>query len=399
MRTFEEYLVESKKNTHLTHVEDLMLIDGPNGALRALSFLDAVIRMLTPDLKESQVTLKWDGSPAIFAGIDPETKKFFVGTKAVMSKGNPKLNFTNADIDANHGGSGDLPNKLKQALKYLPKIWKGGIYQGDMMFTREMLKKENIGGEAHYTFTPNTITYATPADSELGNQLSKAKFGIVWHTKYTGGPTIQDTKASFNVKANEFKPSKDVWFDDAEFKDVSRTAMFTANEANAALKEIAKMKRVLPQVRSAIKKAFAVKSVLTDLIKFNNMKIREGVGIPNSEKHFNSFVEWMIADKKKRLKTFDDKKEAALRKNMASLKKDFLMIFDFYQSIKQIKKIIIARLNKLKSLKTFLQTDSGYKVVGHEGYVAISKKGSSVKLVDRMEFTKNNFSTDRNWSK
>lgn len=398
MQTFQEYITEGKKNMHLTHVEDVIFLDGPNGALRALYFLDSIIRMLTPDLKESKITLKWDGAPAIVAGIDPESGKFFVGTKSVFNK-TPKLNFTNADIEKNHGHAPGLVEKLKVSLKYLPKIWKGGVYQGDMMFAGGDLKKTNIDGEPHYTFTPNTITYATPVDSELGKALGAAKMGIVWHTKYTGGPTMADTKAAFNVSKSEFKNSKDVWFDDAEFKDVSTTATFTPKEANVALSEIAKMKRMLPQIRVSVKKMLqGPNNMVTDLIIYNNFTIRTGQGIANPSKHFDGFVEWWIERHKKKSRRFSDADEASLRKSLIPMKRDFVAVFEFYNSIKEIKKVIISRLNKIKSLKTFLQTDSGYKVVGHEGYVAITKSGSSVKLVDRMEFSKNNFMTNKNWS-
>ncbi|MFB5634983.1 MAG: DUF6267 family protein, partial [Candidatus Nitrosomaritimum aestuariumsis] len=211
-----------KKNTHLQHIEDQILIDGPKGVKTVINFLTSLTDMVSGSVKEEvivlterkgiAVTLKWDGSPAVIAGIDPATKKFFVGTKSVFSKGNPKLNFTDKDIDRNHGGNGDLPNKLKSALKYLPSIWNKGVFQGDMMFDKSILKRQKIDGKDSITFKPNTILYSIPADTDLGKKIAGSKFGIVFHTKYTG-QSMEDMSASFNVTVGDFKQSKDVWFD------------------------------------------------------------------------------------------------------------------------------------------------------------------------------------------
>jgi len=397
MRSFKEYLKESK-NMHLTHIEDIILLDGPSGAARSLAFLDSIVKMLAPNLTESKITLKWDGSPAIIAGIDPQSGKFFVGTKAVFSKGGPKINFTNADIDKNHGSQGDLAPKLKDALKYLPSVWKKGVYQGDMMFTKKMLKRETINGESTITFKPNTITYAAPLDSDLGKKIAGSQFGIVFHTKYSGDEIV-NMKASFDVSINDFKPSSKVWFDDAEFKDASKDAQFTNTEAGRVLRDINALKKSAPAVQQALKRIFTNKGNISSLIQFNNAKIKEGVGISDSKKYYESFVDWLAGVKKAKLKTWDDAKDKAFRQDMQRQAPDYIKVLDFYSGLKMVKKVIIGKLNTINKMRTFVQTDSGYRVVGHEGFVAITNDGSSVKLVDRMEFSKNNFSTDKGWAK
>lgn len=400
MRSFEEFVLSESKNTHLTHLEDLILIHGAEGVTRSVAFLDSIIRMLAPDLKESKITLKWDGAPAIFAGINPENGKFFVGTKSIFAKTNPKLNYTPADIDANHGGSGELPDKLKAALKYLPSIWKKGVFQGDMMFTQNSKQKKKVNGEDHVVFRPNTITYAVQADSDVGKRMLKSKFGIVFHTRYSGGKSVADMKASFDVSTSDFKQSPTVWFDDAEFKDISDVATFSNSEAQAALKGVNALRKRMINVRGSIKKLFNTnKKHIPVLIIYNNSQIRSGDNIPNSKKHFDNFVNWYVDREYKRLKTFNDQKEAALRKDLEKNKAEYLRVFDFYSDLRDLKKIIIKKLNQIKKMKTFLQTEKGFKVVGHEGFVAISRSGSSIKLVDRMEFSRNNFTTDKGWSK
>ena len=77
-------------------------------------------------------------------------------------------------------------------------------------------------------------------------------------------------------------------------------------------------------------------------------------------------------------------------------------MFDLQKVIVLAKLKLINTLNKLAKVKTFVKTRNGYKVTGEEGYVAIDKiGGDAVKIVDRMEFSYNNFSPDilKGWDK
>ena len=201
MKSFKSYITEEKL-THLEHVEDAIFDFGIGGAKEALKILDDVAHSLEGHSKRAvNIQAKVDGAPAIVAGINPENGKFFVGSKSLFNK-TPKINYTNADVDKNHKGG--LADKLKVALKEFPKMKLKGIYQGDFMFTPEDLKKETIDGEKYITFTPNTITYAVPLDSDLAKTIMKSKAGVIWHTTYTGD-TIADLKANFKINIKSFK--------------------------------------------------------------------------------------------------------------------------------------------------------------------------------------------------
>jgi hypothetical protein len=87
--------------------------------------------------KSSNLTMKYDGSPSIVFGHHPKTGKFFVASKSAFNK-NPKINYTHKDIEKHHGHAPGLVSKLKTALTHLPKVApKHGVYQGDVMHTRE----------------------------------------------------------------------------------------------------------------------------------------------------------------------------------------------------------------------------------------------------------------------
>ena len=79
------------------------------------------------------------------------------------------------------------------------------------------------------------------------------------------------------------------------------------------------------------------------------------------------------------------------KENMPSL----IKMFELQKLIVVAKLELINKLNRLQNVDTFVKTRNGYKVTGAEGYVAIDKLGGdAVKLVDRMEFSYNNFSPD-----
>ena len=183
----ESLILEAEgKNTHLEHLEDNIFNKGFEGAKEAVNYLYSLHQMLEGNSKDSvSMTTKWDGAPAIVAGKDPETGKFFVGTKGVFAK-KAKINFTDKDIDVNHADVGDkdgsgLRKKLKLALNYLSRLNWDTVAQGDMLFAGpEDIESVTIDGDDYIAFKPNTITYAIPKDSDLAKQIISAGFGIVW---------------------------------------------------------------------------------------------------------------------------------------------------------------------------------------------------------------------------
>ena len=135
MLKLKEFIKE-EKNTHMEHVEDLVFNEGVTGTRKAIAFLLSLRDMLAGHSKSKiTATVKWDGAPAIFAGIDPRDGKFFVAKKGVFNK-EPKIYKTPKEIDADT--SGDLAEKFKTALKELSKLgiksWHGKIKMSYIYF-------------------------------------------------------------------------------------------------------------------------------------------------------------------------------------------------------------------------------------------------------------------------
>ena len=413
MKTFLELQEDhAGKNLHLEHLEDEIINNGVAGGRAAINFLQSLRDMLSGSSRSSiNMTVKWDGAPAIFAGIDPSDGKFFVAKKSVFNV-SPKLYKTNAEIDEDL--SGDLNAKFKVALAEFSKLGIKGVIQGDLMFTND-ISKETIEGVSYYTFQPNTIVYAVPVDSDLGRIMNTAKIGVVWHTTYTGS-SLPEMKASFGVDISKLSKPTSVWMDDATYKDVSGRATFTQKETDAVTKILSNTGRTFqrinaPMLRQFLKLQDSLTGVLVgaSLKTYNNSKVRAGEIIKNPKQHAAGYVKWVENSIQKQIdKVKSDKGKEKYTNMQKEYVRDFkkhvnnlTQIITFQNLLVDAKMQIVKKLNSVKGLTdTFIRTDNGYKVTNPEGYVAIDRVGGkAVKLVDRMEFSFNNFTAIKAWDK
>ena len=405
MNTFGTYITENK-NTHMTHIEDKVVYGGVNGARQAIMALRSLRDMLG-GVKDGNVSVKWDGAPAVFAGIDPSDGRFFVAKKGIFNK-SPKVYKSNADIDDDT--SGDLNDKLKQALKYLPELGIKGVVQGDFLFGPGDLKTSRIKGKSYLTFHPNTIIYAIPSGTEMAKQVKAAKIGIVCHTSYSG-PSFERMKASFNFDASKLNKSKNVFFQDANLRNLTNMTMSKKDteEVNALLSSAG---RTFNKIAGSVLRQLENNPKLTQLIETHaNSYIRAGQVPPDPKRRVQALIRFIQQRFKKEIdKRTSPKGKATQQKAMVEIlsffskenKTNLEMIFELQRNIVLAKLKLINTLNKLGNVDTFLKTNKGYRVTGQEGYVAIDKLGGdAVKIVDRMEFSFANFSPSviKGWDK
>ena len=407
----KQILSEAKegKNVHLEHIEDMVFNEGVTGTRNAILFLRNLRDMLSGTSSRSvNITTKWDGAPAVFAGVDPADGAFFVAKKGLFNA-DPQMYKTEDDIKTKL--TGDLQAKFLVALREFKKLGiKSGVYQGDLMFTKADLSKEKINGEDYLTFQPNTIVYAVPATSPLAKKIRSARVGVVWHTTYTG-KTIQDMKASFGKGIiNKMNSVPSVWMDDATYKDVRGTATFTKEETanlTALLSQAGKIFSKLPA--SALNDIAGEEEFLIRLKAFNNTKVRQGKPIKNARKHVSELIKYFREHYKKeaeKRKSEKGKQSQLDKANKLMLyfdknEKELVKIYQIVMLLTSAKGMIVRKLNQAGSIPTFLRTTSGFRVTDQEGYVAIDKVGGAIKLVDRMEFSRANFSPDviKGWQK
>ncbi len=402
---FAEFITE-QKNTHMTHIEDKVIYGGVKGTRQAILALRELRDMLR-GVHDGAVSVKWDGAPAIFCGNDPTDNKFFVAKKGIFNT-NPKVYKTNSDID--NDTSGDLNTKLKAALRYLPALGIKDVIQGDFLYGPGDLKTEVIKGEKYLTFHPNTIVYAVPVKSEAARMIKASKIGIVWHTTYHGN-TFESMKASYGVNVNSLKKSKAVWMQDAMLRDLTKVTM-SKKDTEIVNEYLSEAGFLFNKIAGSTLRQLEREEELQRLIEtYNNTFVRKGQVIGDTGRHVSGLIRWIQNKHKAEL----DKLKTERGKSNKKVKQDVIMnffsaknktslkyMFDLQKVIVLAKLKLINTLNKINNVKTFVKTRNGFKVTGAEGFVAIDKLGGdAVKIVDRMEFSYNNFSPDilKGWDK
>ena len=404
-----DFLIEDK-NTHLEHLEDDIINNGFDGGKNAIAFLESLKDMLAGNsTSKLNVTTKWDGAPAIVCGPSPENGKFFVGTKSVFNK-TPKVNYTIQDIRNNHDGA--VANILRECLEYLSGLGMKEVLQGDLMFTSSGKKtttyKDGSGkSEVMISFQPNTIIYMVPENTPFGKKIQRSKLGIVFHTTYKGS-SFDKMKAKFGANVSKLRRTPNVWFDDASYKDVSGNATMTIGETQQLQKIINMASGSLKQSKELLNKIKTEKNTLSigvQLKTYLNSFIRAATDLPSTVETATNFKNYYA---EKTQKEIDRVKTDASKQKYQTIQdtgikfidehnKSIYMACATYKSLQRAKKVIIDKLNKAKSIGTFKREGNGLKATNPEGYVAVDKKGKAVKLVDRLEFSIQNFTAAKNW--
>ncbi len=396
------------QNKHLEHLEDDILNNGSSGGKTSIAFLKSLGDMLSQgnQKKGIKVTTKWDGAPAIICGTDPSTGYFFVGNKSVFNKTDAKICYTDKDVDKHYPNSG-LNKILKECLKYLINLGIPDVLQGDLLFTEGTKTVQMVGGEKCVTFTPNTITYAIPLNTPIGKRVNASKIGIVFHTYYSGN-NIASLSAGFGVDVSSYQGHDDIAVFSSDFSDASGSANFTSTE-------LTQFKTTISQAEGSLKQASKFLDAMAgkDKYSFNivfkqffNAYIRSGAMIPPVNQVVGDFAQYYNALLDKEI---NSKKSVKGKQKWQTVKNDGLkfikanqrsiyMTAASYKSLTKAKLMVIRKLASVKDIGTFLKQGNGFKVTAPEGFVGI-KNGTALKLVDRLEFSAANFSTDKNWDK
>ena len=399
--------ITTEKNTHLEHLEDDIINRGSDGGRNAVNFLKSVRNMLAGSASgRVNMSVKWDGAPAIIAGKNPENGKFFVGTKSVFNK-TPKINYTPGDITRNH--SGPVAGKLLVCLRELKRLGLNGIYQGDLLFTKGDTKLANIDGQKMITFTPNTITYAVPVSSALGRRISRARLGIVFHTYYTGKDMSSLTAGFGTIRGST--GSSAVYLASAGYTDTSGSSTFTSGElarfdglirmAEGSLIKAAPLLNVMKS-NDSLSVGFRLKSFFNYYIKSSKGNSMAKVKV--LQDMFREYYEQILRAEISARKTEKGKEKykEALKTGLSFIDKNRSALYfaiASHVSLGNAKNFLIQKLSQIQSIGHFIRTPNGYRVTNPEGFVAVDKKAGAVKLVDRLEFSRANFTIAKDWVK
>jgi hypothetical protein len=395
----EDVLTEFKR-THLEHIEDIIITDGFEGGKAVIEYFRGLLLTLKGTSSEAMsVSVKWDGAPALVCGIHPETGKFFVATKSAFAQ-KSKVNYTKKDIANNHG-TDDLGQKLLKCLVHLRKLNIQGVVQGDLLFTDDDIVRKNFNNVPHITFTPNTITYAVPEDSDIGRQIDTAKVGIIFHTTYNG-ETLADMTASGGADVSSFAKNNDVFFDNASYKDVSGSANFTDQETSQFYNSIEKLELLLNNVPRDLISLLGQNNDFVPMFQmYINAMVKQGQLPTNVNQFLQGFKKFYADRMQQQISGLKAQKALQLRQDkmkqmpvfIARVKKPLQAMLTFYKAVQSMKMFILKKMNQAMTIGSFQQTDSGLEVTEPEGFVAVDKSGNAVKLVDRLGFSRRNLTT------
>ena len=382
----KEHSELEEKLKHLEHPEDHMLNAGYAGFHHAVNTLHQAHNILSGKPTDARVSEKYDGSPSLVFGRHPETGRVFVTTKSAFNV-NPKVNYTEDDIDKNHGHAPGLAEKLKDALKHVHKILPTGpgVYQGDMLYSKDDLEKK----DGKYHFTPNTITYSTPTDSEEGKKIAKAKIGIAVHTKYNG-KRWDDLKAEYNPDLKELHEHPDVHVVKPDLKiDPKKFSPALKKQFNDHMAAADQSYKEADHTPSEHVEAHhgPLKSYLNQMIVANKKPTVHGYKQWATEKHQKEI------DK---LKTPAVKAAKSARHDLSMRivdqnKKHFQALIDTHQHLQKAKDALVKGFNQSQKFETHVNGEP----VKTEGTV-ISVNNRPTKLNDREEFNRLNALKSKN---
>ena len=354
-----QLIIESAR---IAHPEDMIFDGGAKGVLKAIEDL----KTLPQQAKD--ITIKWDGKPAIIFGRDQDGQFVLTDKSGFTAK--------------TYSGTARSPEELEKIMKMragdrtelinmYKALWapleaqtpKGfqGYFMGDLLYTGTPNKKDNS-----YQFTPNTVTYSVGADTDLGKQIGNSKAGIAVHTFKTGP---EDSGQPFH--AVDKLPTGPILFVGPKMKDTPKLDVPDAKLDQIANKVKQNQRAIDNFFMPATLQQLQLSNLPALMKQYANFKVREG----NFNNMGNSFLNWAVTKVSK-------PKAQRLTQYVTENIKVVELIFNIFNAVAVIKTQVVRALDQQGGgITASIDGESG-----HEGYVA-----GGLKYVDRLRFSKSNF--------
>lgn len=350
------------EGARIEHPEDEIFNDGANGASRAIQQL-----MKLPQ-QSQDITIKWDGRPAIVFGRDSDGQFVLTDKSGFMAKSYSGMAKSPEELEKvlkmRAGDRTDLINMYKSLWRPLESQTPAGLqgfFMGDLLYVGTPQKQGNT-----YVFTPNTVTYSVDAGSDLGKQIANSQAAVAVHT-YKTGP--QDSGKPFH--AVEKLPKGSILFVGPKMKDTPKVdvPMDRLQQLDSTVKS---NRNVIARLFNPMTLRSQKLSNLPALMKqFANAKVREG----NFDNMAQQFIEWAPTK-------VTDVKAQRLTQHVKENARAVDLVFKLFNAIAVIKTQIVRSLDQQGSgITASIDGESG-----HEGYVA-----GGLKYVDRLRFSRSNF--------
>lgn len=359
---------------HLDHPEDLIVLDGTNGANRALQAIVDTAK------NPKTITIKWDGYPALIFGHGPDGK-FSIMDKHMFNKSDGSgrkiyspQDFINYD-KARGVDRGELNNIITNIWAGLQKASEGtkGYYWGDMLFG-STLKDEK--GLFKFRANPNGIAYTVDADSDIGKLLAGKKAGVAVHQYLSPDAASTDDATPLNGTIGQLKNNSDVAIVPSAMPTTPKVTLdkTLVNNVKSAIAKngpaAEKLLTTAPQARNTFNQLFTT---------FINKQIVAGDVSNMSEKFMDYFESRpMTASMKQKLSDHINANKAGVTG-----------LFTIWAAVYALKQSVVDQLAaeaEQSPVKGYLQ--SGKQ--SQEGFVS-----QGLKFVDRMGFSAQNLAGNR----
>jgi len=371
-----------EKLTHLEHAEDHPINAGHEGTQHAINTLQQTANALRGKPSTARVMTKFDGSPSIVFGKHPETGKFFVASKSAFNK-DPKINYTQEDIQKNHGHAPGLVSKLSAALEHLPKVTpKHGVYQADIMHTPEDVKDDGMST----SFRPNTIHYSAPSNSPTASKVKSSKIGVAVHTAYHG-KDFGSLKAEYGADVSGFNKHPDVHVISTQYKpEHAQYSDEDHKQFNKHIQDATNLsKSIKPEHYSALddhSHREMMKTYINSTVRNNTKPDVEG---------YKGFMRERASVAASKVKT-DAAKRSKLEAgdsavtHVTSNQTHFSNVLNLHHHLQQAKNVLVGAMSRT--------SDFEHRIAGQltkpEGFVSVINNRPT-KLTDRYEFNRMNF--------
>jgi len=369
----------------IQHAEDIIFWEGSAGAMRALEAL----KSLEGD-SHKEVTLKWDGSPAIIFGRDENgefvltdksgfTAKGYDGkAKSAEALGQMLGNRPGAKKDPQGYGAfiANMQDIFDEYEKATPDDYRG-FFKGDLLYfnTPEMI-------DGNFVFTPNIVTYKVDAKSDIGKKIAQSKTGIVIHREVDAEGNEGPLKNGDIFQGNEVLVLPPV--------SVERPA-------DANNEELAQLESVIKQNAAGIDELLNTQELkakqMTDfpqlLYTYVNSKVDTGLGNLGAD-----FAQWL-----EQRKQVSDRKKGKVLEYVKQHSQAFTALWKTVNTLMRVKDDIIRQFDSHdQTVKQEIGSHGPVRQDAHgqggEGYVLAHPEGD-IKLVPREYFTKANRSVER----
>lgn len=380
------------KNDRIMHVEDYMIHYGGNGLGTVLEVFQDISRLYTLDDYIFKASVKMDGRPSVFIGNfqSCEDDGFFVAKKSIFNK-TPILYKSIEEIER-HIEKDDLKRVMISLFENYSKLRIQGVYQGDLLFTKEDLFEMDNFSEKSIAFHPNSIVYRVSKDSETGNKINQSDIGVAWHTVYRGT----------NVKGISVASEKEIRFNE---KLIENTFNYYCNPFNVKLQDSNYMQEYSKLCSLFYRTDFDIMNIAAH----NNLSsIRINAAINAIYKsHYDQelTVDFLFDHLLSYLDLNEDKEGTSVVKSLIKFHgplkvKKFFEIYlqtvivknEFLKAIDTSHIPFVPEYHQILERGQEPNTDV-IRIIegGHEGFVHHSRRGDTMKFVNRATFSRFNF--------